>query len=1086
MSTFIPEGSYKKAKFTLGFTFVNMETREKYKGFYIEDALGKYYSGKEVSKNSIRLEKVELKVPSGLKAGLKAAAIAMATGLAKKVVSKIERQNGKTKRYFVQDKSTNKISETDKDTFNQAKLDLPNQNFAEVDWILQGPAEDMMFGEYKFEGAASKNQKAIQAIESQITGISKFITDYAYLVEEPVEAQKLILTTQTFVQKDPDTELDGSRKARFDKRTDIRFPSASSWIEKIEEVAPVPRNYLGAPLLNTKPITSIVVNKAASGGDILNTGGYAIISKGICWNTGSNPTTALTTKTSVGAGPVLNIPTSFSSNITGLSSGTTYYVRAYAVNQIGTSYGNEVEFTTVVGNVLRYAYSLRKVVDDYEGYAIQLLKGIKDQSIYTAKDFSFDRDTGELNQEEILNWLAAYPAAYLGRAYVRRWYDQSGNGNTLGLTNPVNERQPQLVNGNTFYTKDGRLAMQFGLGDYSYLRSVETLSIPLNKLSMFIVCSNNGTGIASPIDLETTEFPKPNVGGNDYFYYAGANRINLGITNTDNKVYSSFSTPTAISAWKNNISLGSPVSVSSTVTSTTINVGSNFPEKFNGTIQEMLFYDEDVVDRTARTAEIIDYYGISAIQIPGFITRAAFNIKALSADSGGDIPSYSETPYERGLLWGTSADLSVATEDKIVDSSGGFGSYTANIPSVLTPSTKFYLRAYVKIPSGLVYAPIISFTTPSGIPLLTTTLPDPLPNKATSGGSITSDGGYAITSKGVCWSTSAAPTISLPTKTSDGAGSDSFTSHITGLNTETLYYVRAYAINEIGKVGYGDEVTFTTLAGDVLKHAYSLRRVVPEYTGPAVTLSKYKYGSTVLTKTFYFDAVTGELDQTAIRAFLETNTQYSKNVSIWYDQTGNGKHLQNATSGRQPLIAEANGSLITKNGKLALRFFNGYCFLSTLPAVISVPLNKTSVFVVCSNSGSGTAAPVELYNSTAYANYKFPKPNVGGNDYFYYAGANRINLGPTNLDNKVYTNLSNTTSISAWKNNVSIGSPVSVANTVTATTLNVGSLWVSLAIGNTVFTGTIQEILIYDGTANSRADTTDEIMQYYKIPPYDV
>jgi hypothetical protein len=218
MGAFVPDGSYKKAKFTLGFTFVNMDTREKYRGFYVEDSLGKYYSGKEPSKDSVRLDKVELKVPSGLKAGLKAAAIAMATGLAKKAISKLEKQNGKTKRYFVQDKATNKISETDKDTYNQAKVDLPNQNFAEVDWILQGPAEDMMFGEYKFEGAATKNQKAIQAIELQIKGISNFITDYSYLVEEPVEAQKQELTTSSTTYIDPDTELDNSRKARFDNK----------------------------------------------------------------------------------------------------------------------------------------------------------------------------------------------------------------------------------------------------------------------------------------------------------------------------------------------------------------------------------------------------------------------------------------------------------------------------------------------------------------------------------------------------------------------------------------------------------------------------------------------------------------------------------------------------------------------------------------------------------------------------------------------------------------------------------------------------------------------------------------------------
>lgn len=213
---YIPAGSYKKAKFTLGFTFVETDTRKKYMGFYIEDSLGKYYSGKFPGPDSKRLEKVELKLPSGLEAGLKGAAVAMATGLATKVVSDLEKQKGKTKRYFVQDKTSKKISETDKDTFNQAKEVLPNSNFTEVEWIIKGPASDQMFGTYSFEGAASKNKKTIQEAETQIKGISNFVTNYAYLVEEPVEAQKQEVGSDTRVIQDHETELDNSRKANFD------------------------------------------------------------------------------------------------------------------------------------------------------------------------------------------------------------------------------------------------------------------------------------------------------------------------------------------------------------------------------------------------------------------------------------------------------------------------------------------------------------------------------------------------------------------------------------------------------------------------------------------------------------------------------------------------------------------------------------------------------------------------------------------------------------------------------------------------------------------------------------------------------
>ncbi len=79
---------------------------------------------------------------------------------------------------------------------------------------------------------------------------------------------------------------------------------------------------------------------------------------------------------------------------------------------------------------------------------------------------------------------------------------------------------------------------------------------------------------------------------------------------------------------------------------------------------------------------------------------------------------------------------------------------------------------------------------------------------ATSGGTIASDGGAAITSRGVCWSTSVNP-VTADSKTSDGEGSGQFVSHLTDLTAGTTYHVRAYAVNSAG-TAYGDDVTFAT------------------------------------------------------------------------------------------------------------------------------------------------------------------------------------------------------------------------------------------------------------------------------------
>jgi len=95
------------------------------------------------------------------------------------------------------------------------------------------------------------------------------------------------------------------------------------------------------------------------------------------------------------------------------------------------------------------------------------------------------------------------------------------------------------------------------------------------------------------------------------------------------------------------------------------------------------------------------------------------------------------------------------------------------------------------------------------LPILTTSPEINLTiNSITSGGEITSDGGAAVTARGVCWGTVTNPT-NEGAHTTDGVGSGIFTSNITELTTNTMYYMRAFAVNEVG-VAYGNEIVFTT------------------------------------------------------------------------------------------------------------------------------------------------------------------------------------------------------------------------------------------------------------------------------------
>jgi plastocyanin len=94
--------------------------------------------------------------------------------------------------------------------------------------------------------------------------------------------------------------------------------------------------------VTTKAVTEITDTTGVSGGIINYTGTDEITARGICWSVTQNPTIA-GQKTVDGSGTG-----QFSSNITGLTGGTSYFVRAYATLSTGTVYGDELTFTTTI------------------------------------------------------------------------------------------------------------------------------------------------------------------------------------------------------------------------------------------------------------------------------------------------------------------------------------------------------------------------------------------------------------------------------------------------------------------------------------------------------------------------------------------------------------------------------------------------------------------------------------------------------------------------------------------------------------------------------------------------------------------
>ena len=208
---------------------------------------------------------------------------------------------------------------------------------------------------------------------------------------------------------------------------------------------------------------------------------------------------------------------------------------------------------------------------------------------------------------------------------------------------------------------------------------------------------------------------------------------------------------------------------------------------------------------SARTEEVEFVFAQPASNV--VTTDEPTDITLTSAVVGGKVtlPEGSQV-FLRGVCWGTEPRPDIDGDHTTEET--GIGSFSNTLED-LNPNTTYYVRAYVIYDHGLAYGNELSFTTLSGIPVVTTAeVTDVTATTATCGGTVTDDGGLDITARGVCWSTSPTPTI-VDAHSTDGTGTGNFSSTLTGLTPNTTYFVRAYATNSYVTV-YGNQRSFTT------------------------------------------------------------------------------------------------------------------------------------------------------------------------------------------------------------------------------------------------------------------------------------
>jgi uncharacterized protein (TIGR02145 family) len=193
---------------------------------------------------------------------------------------------------------------------------------------------------------------------------------------------------------------------------------------------------------------------------------------------------------------------------------------------------------------------------------------------------------------------------------------------------------------------------------------------------------------------------------------------------------------------------------------------------------------------------------------PVLTTAEVAGITQTSAVAGGNVVDDGGSPVEeRGVCWNISGNPTVG--DNRTYAAGETGSFTCDL-SELMPDTQYYVRAYATNENGTGYGNEVTFTTLLVLPVSITTMEitSITATGAVSGGNISDAGGGTITAKGVCWAETENPTTD-DFRTEDGSVIGLYNSYLTGLESVTTYYVRAYATNNSG-TAYGNQLTFTT------------------------------------------------------------------------------------------------------------------------------------------------------------------------------------------------------------------------------------------------------------------------------------
>ena len=565
---------------------------------------------------------------------------------------------------------------------------------------------------------------------------------------------------------------------------------------------------LNLPTVTTTAISNVASTSASSGGTLGSNGGTTILANGVCWSTTTGPTVALSTKTTDTVGAT------WTSNITGLTSATTYYVRAYATNSMGTAYGAEVSF--LASNTITTSFSSTGAMQTYTvpayvtsvdldlygamggggtgstagygGHATGTLAVTPGNLLFVAVGGQGGNLTnGTFNGGYLstgAGWngggvpaCGSYPAAtgsiggggggsdirYGGNTLWDRVIVAGGGGGGAGNLNAIG-----IAGGyGSGWTNPGRAGGGGGLTGQTASGSNNGVAAPggtqsaggsVNGTQQYLTDGTFGAGGYYVGNVGTTF----EAGGGGGWYGGGAGDWSGG------------------------------------------GGGSGYIGGVTNGIMGTNVYGGGGWVRVSYT-----------VTVPTVTTTAMSSIAATSANSGGTLTFGGNAQVTaNGICWSTTSGPTVDLSTKTTNTVGT--TWTSSMTG-LTAGTTYYVRAYATNRIGTGYGAEVSFTTPTTPTLSATTAASAITGTtATSGGTVSATGGSTITALGVCYATTTAPTIaSSRAAAASLVQTGAFTSSLTGLTASTTYYLRAYATNAVG-TSYGPEVSFATMAAPTL------------------------------------------------------------------------------------------------------------------------------------------------------------------------------------------------------------------------------------------------------------------------------